>query len=530
MNDKTRNDNPRDLEAREVPAAETYCAEETAGTGGEASAAVPLSRTAKVMALSLGQTLMVASGIVFAMVASRLLTLQQYATFRQTFLAYDFVAPLLVLGLPNAVYYFLPRRRDDRRGAVVDNIVLLAAMGLLFSLFIALGGHRLLAERFHNPDLRDTLPWLIPYPLFLMPLASLSAVLVCAEKTHTLAAYNIITSLLLTAAGVVAVAATKSYTLPVLVRVFVPAVFLPVGLFLMFRAVPGPLRRPQWHGMCEMVRYAVPLGLATMVGTLRAQMHNILVSSLCSPEDFAVYYNGAMELPLIGVVTGSITSVVFAEMADLCSRGRKAEALELFRKAAARSASLLLPTMVFFLAAAQPFIVVLYSEKYLASAVPFAIFLFTLPIRVVVYGSALMALGLSRVILFRSILDLVVNLILCFVLIPTTGYLGAAVAMVLTLYLWTIPYNLHKIAQGFGVSWKQTLPFRTLGRIFLRCLPAWLPAALVAHALPLPAIVRLALAATVYGPITVYLLYRGGFLIFPSWLERKLPAAMKVRT
>ena len=74
-----------------------------------------ISRTKKVFVLSLGQTLTTIAGIISGMVAARLLTKHDYATLRQTMLAYNFAAPILMLGLPNALYYFLPREHERKK-------------------------------------------------------------------------------------------------------------------------------------------------------------------------------------------------------------------------------------------------------------------------------------------------------------------------------------------------------------------------------------------------------------------------------
>ena len=78
------------------------------------------SRTSKVLALSLGNTLTVLVGIVSGMVAARVLTKHDYATMRQTMLAYQFVAPLLTLALPMALYYFLPGSGERKRGCFLS--------------------------------------------------------------------------------------------------------------------------------------------------------------------------------------------------------------------------------------------------------------------------------------------------------------------------------------------------------------------------------------------------------------------------
>lgn len=487
------------------------------------------SRTEKVLTLSLGSGLTMLASLASSMVAARVLSKHDLATIRQTFLAYDFVSPLLMLGLPNAVYYFLPREKGSKRGVILDNMVLLIAGGVIFSLFIALGGHQLLAMRFDNPDLRHTLKWLIPYPLIVMPIAGLSAVLVCADRTKALTIYNVISSFCLALGSLLAVVTTRSYAAPILVRVIIPALFLPLGIWLMFTAVLGPVRAPWLCSMREMIHYSVPLGLGSLLGSITLQMDSVIVASMSTPENFAVYINGAMELPLIGIITGSITTIIFAEMAELCSTGDMEAALQLFHKASIKSATFLFPTMCFLLVTAVPFITFMYSEKYHESVWPFFIYLFILPVRIVAYGAALMALGMTKVILTRSVFELIINALLCFTLVKIMGYLGAAIATLLTLYLWTIPFNLSKIKEGFGITWRESLPFWRLTKLLGLCVMCMPLAALGTYAISITAFGKLAISALLYWPTVGFLLYRFMYIEIPSKFEQWLPSFLRLK-
>ena len=166
------------------------------------------SRTAKVLALSMGKALTALVVIVSTAVLSRVLTKHDYATYRQTLLAYFFAAPLLTLALPQALYYFLPVETKRKRGLLVDNISMLAMMGVVFSLFLLLGGNRLLAWRFHNPDLVSTLRVIAPYSIFMLPMGAIGACLVVMDRVITLTVYNILSRLFMV--GVIIAARMKA--------------------------------------------------------------------------------------------------------------------------------------------------------------------------------------------------------------------------------------------------------------------------------------------------------------------------------
>lgn len=498
---------------------------------------MPQSRTTKVLALSLGTFLTQLVGMVSGIIMARWLSKEDLATYRQTMLAYSFAAPFLTLALPTALYFFLPRRPGEERTVLYSNLVPLGVMGLVFSAFLLFGGGKLLALRFNNPALESTLRLLALYPVFALPAAAIEACLVARGKVGQLTLYNVISRIILTLALIVVCLRTRRPEPLVLTQVVVAGLLLVPALNLMARACPacgasaGPSARLVW----EMAKYSVPLGLATMLGTMTLQLASVIVSALCTPAEFAVYSVGAVELPLVGIVTGSITTVVLADMARLCQEGRKDEALRLFQAAAVRSAAILLPAMLFFLVTAEPFIKALYSEKYADSVLPFRLYLLVLPVRIVTYGAALMALGKTRSVLYRSIGDFLLNAALCVLLVRWMGYLGGVLALLVTLYVWSTGYNLCAIGRGFGVRISRLLPVADLARIFLWSLPGVVPAAVCIRLMHPNYLAQLAVGALIYWPITALCMHRAGYLPhltaaqaagarLGAWLQGKLPA------
>ena len=479
------------------------------------------SRSTKVIALSLGQTFTTLVLLIAGMFATRMLSKTDYATLRQTFIAYNFIAPLLMLGLPNALYYFLPRTETRKKTITVENMLLLAILSLIFSAFMLLGGYKYLALRFNNIELVNTLKWMIGYPLYVMPIAIISAVLVIKGKTILLSLYNAITSIVLLAGTIAGLYLTHSYTGPLIAQIFLPILFFPVALVLIFKNVPGRIEKLERSSMSAMLKYAAPLGLATMMGSLMLQLDKVIVSWMCLPEEFANYVNGAIEIPLIGVITGSISTVLLSDMSTLCFQKKENEAILLFRKATQYSASILLPVMAFLVLTAKPFIVTLFSEKYTESIAPFLIFLLIIPIRTVMYGSALMAIGKSKTILYRSFFDLLINLILSIILIYFVGYLGAAIATIITLYAWTVPYNLYHIGKAFKVKPIHVLPLQLMMKIMVISILALIPASVyLLFKNILPPVFQLIIAAGIYFPIVFLVLYKKGYLYVPQQFEK----------
>jgi O-antigen/teichoic acid export membrane protein len=423
------------------------------------------SRTSKVLALSLGQGLTAAVTLLTGVVLARMLTVGELATYRQTLLAYNIAAPILSLGLSSGLYYFLPNETKRARAIVVEGMLVMLFMGAIYSLFIACGGNFLLAQRFSNPNIEASLLYLIPYPLLTLPAGLLGAVLVVRGKVKQLTVFNVLSNLLL-GVGVISVCILwADPQILIITFVVISLVNGLIAIILMLKAVPDGDGPPQLSNIKTLIVYSLPLALASMMGSIALQLDKFVVSAMRTPEEFAIYSNGAIEIPLIGMITGAISTVILVDMAAYCKNGHKEKALVLFKKGAVHSALILLPVMAFLMVYAEEFITILFSDKYNGSINIFRIYLGILPVRIVMYGAALMALNMTRVVLWRSIGDLSVNAVLSCLFVYYWGPYGAAYATVITLIVWTVPFNLKMIGKGFGCKWYEVLPLGPICKI-----------------------------------------------------------------
>lgn len=131
----------------------------------------------------------------------------------------------------------------------------------------------------------------------------------------------------------------------------------------------------------KLLKISVPLGLASMVGTLDSYLDKWIVSAMLSPETYAVFANGAHEIPFIGAITGAITTVILVDMTRACKCGDYAQALQLFRGAAEKTSMILLPIMMLLLVLSEPLIAFLYTDAYLGAVNVFRVYVLFLPMR-----------------------------------------------------------------------------------------------------------------------------------------------------
>jgi len=405
------------------------------------------------------------------MVMARVLVKEDLAAYRQTFLAYLAVAPLITMGIGQGMFYFVPVEEKRIRGRVFDGMLVAGIFGVLFALFILFGGNELLAARFDNPKVAHLLLWLIPYTIVTTPADLTNSVLVARDRAQLAAVFGVVKQLAIGLSAIVPLIIWETAESSLIGNVTASIMMGLVGCLLIFRNTPTEWASPHIDGIKELLRFSAPLSLAGMFGTLSLQLDKIIVSLMCSPAEFAVYSLGAIEIPLIGIVTGATTSVMLVDMRRAIDKGDKAEALRLFRMIAEKTSLVLFPAMVFLMLMADTLMVYLFSSEYVESAVPFRIYLLLLPVRTVLFGSLLMALGKSRFILFRTVVGFFINLTLSTFMVWNFGSPGAVVATILTVYIWVTPAHFFVIRSELKVRYRDILPLRNMSVTALALFP-----------------------------------------------------------
>lgn len=461
-------------------------------------------------------------------ILTRTLDVGAYATHRQILLLAAMALPLLTLGLPKAPFYFLAEPSPARaRGVVVENLGALSALALIFGLALLTPLGPLWVERFDNPALPGLLWLLLPYCLGWFPMQSVAGVLVPLDRVGALMRYNVLThvALLVGVAAAAWGAGTAEATLGVYAGWGVLAGLW--GLWLMLSATPKPppgtagLQGGTWSGLRAQLAFAVPLGLATLLTGLSTQLDKYLVGVLCSERDFAIYVTGAIEVPLVAVVTGAIASVVLPAFTRHHQAGEPGEILRLWQGAMRTSMLFLAPVLYGVLLLGPDIARVLFGPDYVEAARPMRIYALMLPLRAAVYGSVLMATGNSRWVTVSAAVGLVLNALLSWVAVVLIGPDGAAWASVLATY-GVVAVMLWPMGRALGVRPSRLIAWRANALVLLA---AGLPALVlwpVTGWFEAPGLARLVVVGATYCGLVAAVYQLGG--IAPL---RTLRAALK---
>ena len=458
-----------------------------------------LSRPAKALVLASGGFLTRCVGLISAAVLSRVFDLEQYGTYRQVFLAIDVVMPLLVLGMPQSLYYFLPGEEEAPRRVLCENLLLLFAGGGIFTAFLALGGNQVLARSFSNPQLTTALLVFAAYPLFAMPRKSVSACLMARDRPTEVALFNVGSKVLVVAAVLTAALVYRSVVAVLLGMLFAVALNLLGALGLMFKACPGPTWKPTLSGVKAQLKFAIPLGIGGVVGGLAAQFGQVVVSAMCTTDEYAIYANGAVQVPMIGMIAGSVTAVITPDLARHWKGGEKAQLLRLWQSALIKCSALLIPIMVFLMITAEDVMQVVFSAKYAQSALPFRILLLLVPLRGASYTAVFLATNRGYLLLIRTVLNVIVVVTVTVCFVAFFGAWGAAAAVVVSTYGVLVPFSVLFISRITETDWWRVLPVRRLAVFLFASLLSAVPACGAVFLLSSqPPVVRLMASASLY--------------------------------
>ncbi|UCG33581.1 MAG: oligosaccharide flippase family protein, partial [Phycisphaerales bacterium] len=269
------------------------------------------------------------------------------------------------------------------------------------------------------------------------------------------------------AAALVTYYFTESLEIMFLVIAGLRALHCLAGVLLMvrlpFKEVAAAFDR---HLPWEILKYALPLGAAIMVSMTSRTFDRLIISSYYTPADFAVYRNGAFELPIFMLLTASGFTVLLPEMSRLAHAGRNKDVIRLWSEGVRRCAIFLTPLAVFTFIFADDLIVFLFSEKYRLSVPVFRIYTAGLLIRITMYDNVFVAFGRPKYILFLSIISLCLTVVGCFACIPIFKFYGPAVACLITRYV-RIALSLVLVSRVSGVPFRQAVPWGAVGRLVI---------------------------------------------------------------
>lgn len=308
----------------------------------------------------------------------RYLSQEKVGTYRQIFQLIGNATVVLSLGVSMSAYYFLSREPARRASAVANILLFNFVMGAL-AFFTLLFFPQLAGNIFNNPEITKLAPliglvtWIWLFSNFLDTAAiangeakTATVFIICAQLTKTL----------LMVFAVVIFTTVEAFLYAAIFQSCLQTIVL---LWYLNSRFPKFWTKFDFKFFREHLAYALPFGLSGLLWILQTDIHNYFVGYRFGEAAYAIYAYGCFELPLIGMISDSVTSVMIPRMNRLHSEGNKREMLNLTVRAMQKLSFFYFPLYVFFLITANTFVVTLFTRNYAASIPIFLINITLLP-------------------------------------------------------------------------------------------------------------------------------------------------------
>ncbi len=416
--------------------------------------------------LMIAKTVGFIASIALPLLVVRRLSPYDVGLYKQVFLIVNTAVNVLPLGFFMSAYYFLPRE-PERRGQIVLNI-------LLYSLFVgALAWMALtiwpllLVRLFGDPSLASYGPLIGLVMALWMMGAYLDSVGV-ANQDMKVAMMLILggsvgrTVLLL--AALIVFGSVKAMIWAAVIHGLLQTTALLTYLEVRFT---GFWRHFDARMLRTQLSYGLPFGFAGLLYTLQGDLHNYFVSHQLGTVAFAIYSIGTFDLPLAGILSEAVASVLIPRISFLQKEGNHGEIISLIGGASRKLAAVYFPLTALLAVVAHEFVVFLFTKRFEAAAPIFLINLCLFPFNALLTDPVVRAYADFRYTLIR--IRIALFAVLCVALWLGVARFGGVGAISVVVSLSVLERSLLAVLIGrrVGVSRKDSWIARDLGKLAL---------------------------------------------------------------
>ncbi len=445
------------------------------------------------------------------LVNTRALSVEEYGYYRQFWLLVDTLVPLLVLGFPRSLLYYLPRceTRREKSALVTQTVLALAVLSIVG--IAAYGAMTQWLGQGLGAVARAFFWRLSAFTAFILLTQHFETLFAAERQVVHQAVWGVATTMGQAVTVMLAAWLSRDVSTVIWALVVYGAVRAAVALGFTVRRYRPTLRGVSLAGIREQLSFVLPVGLFGVTVTLLAQTDKFVITRFMGRKAYAVYSVGAFQVPLVNIVAQSIVGVTVPVMSRLQKQGRHAEIADLWRRTVLRTAVIFFPTLVTVELVAAPLIRVLFEPVYAAAAPVLMVYTLLL------VRSTVDCVGLIQVykrngwLVGAFAVAFVFNLALSIALYRVLGRLGVPLATVIAMTGVNVA-NIVYASRLTGVGLRRFVPLGGLARRFVVAL---VPGILVGgglHGVSMPDALRIVTVGGAYSLVYLWICARTGYL------------------
>lgn len=403
-------------------------------------------------------------GLATSMLLARFRTLEEFGTYSQIIMVTDLVSTILMLGLPNSINYFLAKAETEEEKKRFMSIYMTLSTILMATIALCLFcAVPMIIRYFNNPAITAFAYVFAIYPWSSLMINSLGNTCVVYGKANRLIIFNVFyaISTLLVLLFTKAVGMSFQQYMALYMAVMMGFALFALGWINKLVGAIRPLLSKRI--IKEVFAFSVPMGLASVVGTLNAELDKLVIGKFFTTEEYAIFANAAKELP-VTILATSLTAVLLPKFVRLLGRGKNEKAVEMWGYAANLSFCFMSLIVGGFIVFAPDIMSLFYSEKYVTSGgvMVFRIYAVILLFRAIYWGIILNATGKTKFVFYSSLLTLTLNfagnIAFCFVI----GFIGPAVSSLVVTSIMAV-VQLGFSSRIIHVPFSRIMPWKKIG-------------------------------------------------------------------
>lgn len=400
------------------------------------------------------------------MVLARTITLKEYGTYSQIMIIMNIIASIFTLGFPSSINYFLAGEENENYRTKFISVYysFSTIMSIIAGVLLVINSKNI-SVFYNNSELLNFRHIFLLYPWVVIIKNSIANILIVHSRTRQLLKFNLLHSTTIFVLVIVSnyfKLSLETFMMLLLIDelIFVIAIYVIIKqLTVCFKFIID------WDLLKNIFKYALPIGFASIIGTLGIQLDKMIIGRLFDTEFLAIYTNASKELP-VTFIASSITAVLIPHVVKKLKDGKVGDAVSLWKEASYVSFIFISFFSVSLIVFAPEVITILYSSKYIPGVTVFRIYNIVLLLRFTYFGLILNASGKTKLIMYSSLASLILNLLLSIFMYRMIGYTGPAIATLVSMLI-VAGFQLISSCNVISVKLREILPWVRMLRVLI---------------------------------------------------------------
>lgn len=417
------------------------------------------NKATNIILLVISQAINVVILFLFTPYLVRSLPKHIYGSYSQVIFISEFISIITTVAILQVAMMIFSNREQDLNNSIKTVLFFTITTGMIG--VVICFGFSYIAPSLFNNELLGSLLKIFSLSLLGTKLnLVLNQAMIRIDKTKSLMLLSIFSNLIKLILAVFVIIKFQSVALMLLIYALEPIISSLIQIFILYKNgyITG---KYQPIILKEIFQVGLPLSIVEILGASYTYIAGFIISINLNEEQYAIYRNGSIELPVIGTIYGTISLIFMADMLKHIQDGNFQRVAEIKKRIISATAVLLFPVAIFFIYYSKEFIVLYMSDKYIDSYKVFLVFSAALLIRFQNYTDILILMKKSKYVLISFLTFVIFNIGLNLILSKYFGIIGCAIATIFSVYILAF-MQMHITIRKLNVTYSEYINTKLL--------------------------------------------------------------------